>query len=317
MPIVSNERFYQLDKMLGTFLVHKVIRLLKSRIYDLSELISFLEKNQRFEHANEEEKQFLGYRLVDDIKFPKEIELDEDYKIIANNIITIEYFWRKQIKRNVMRFNKDGFQSENEEIFDTNHRDYIFIIYPDLLIFKGSEESYDIVWESFFRILKRKFSDFEPMSFSKYFLTYLFYKITLRQTNIDKDFYINYIQDVFFHGRDKFVEEFIDIRNLYIPSKSLILYHCLVEGKKLKRTSIDFKLKEKYITAELRDSGALLVRQNRGSFIEWSYNERAFHGCYFIYRLISFLNILQNQDKRNIQDLTEDLINYLGYKRDK
>ena len=76
MPIASNEKYNQLGKMAGTFLVHKAIRLLKSKINDLSELINFLEKNQRSEPVNGEERQFLGYRVVGDINFPKEIELD-------------------------------------------------------------------------------------------------------------------------------------------------------------------------------------------------------------------------------------------------
>lgn len=319
MSIVSDEKYNQLDKMAGTFLVHKVIRLLKSRINDLPELFNFLEENKRFEPVNGEEKQFLGYRVRDNINFPKEIQLDGNYISIAKNFIILEYFWRKKIRRNVLGLNEDGSQKVNEETIDTSYHDYIFIIYPDILIFKGSEESFEIVWKSFFSILKRIFLDYISLSFSGNFLTYLFHKITSRQTKIDTDFYVNYLQDVQFYGRDKMVEEFIDIRNIYLPLKSNTLFLCLLERKKLKRTSIDFILKGKYITAELRDSGAFIIRQNRGNFMDWSFNERAFHGSYFIYHLLKVFKEFQNNnshDKNYIQDITEDLVNRFRHDRE-
>jgi len=203
----------------------------KSKISSFTELVDFLKENQGFEAVNDKETQFLGYRILDNLKIPKDIEMDEEYNNVANNLITLEYVYRKQIKRSVIKFDRDDFESEKEEKIDTNHRDYIFMIFPDLLIFKGSDDAFKIIWEDIYKILKRKFSNFEALQLSKYNLTFLFSKIFSRKISIDTDFYVDFIQDISFSDQKGSTKEFIDIRGLYNPSNSLILYHYLVERK--------------------------------------------------------------------------------------
>ncbi|MBA7652400.1 hypothetical protein ES703_60234 [subsurface metagenome] len=136
--------------MSGIFHIHQVLGIKLVGELSKQDLIRYFEENLKIRNINDLESQCIGFRIVNNIPFPPYIWKDEDYKILVNNLVVIEYFWRKESKKRVFNIQDNQIQDEREVDVLEDNRDYIFLILPDLLIFKGAEEAYRAVWEDFF-----------------------------------------------------------------------------------------------------------------------------------------------------------------------
>ena len=280
----------ELLNMSGIFHIHQVLGIKIIGQLNKQTLITYFEENLKIKEEPELESQVIGFRIINNVQFPPYIWNDKDYKNIADNLIIIEYFWRKESKKKVFKIQNNEIQAEREIDVLEDNRDYIFLILPNLLIFKGAEEAYNAVWEDFFEIIKPIIQFQRNYSFENAFYLKFLEKLSLHDTQLDKDFTIDHVLDLTFEGFKDFLEEIIDIRHLYQISNSIITLMALLTELKIKSGNFDFCLKKIYFTMELKNSGELIIKQQRGDFKDMLHNQRAFHGCYIIHRFIMFYN---------------------------
>ena len=96
---------------------------------------------------------------------------------------------------------------------------------------------------------------------------------------------LNIFLDLSFEGFREVVEESVEIRKLYSISNSLVALISLLIKHGIKSGNFDFRLKDFYFTMELKHSGEIIIKKQRGEFKNLPNNQRAFHGCYISYRL--------------------------------
>lgn len=95
----NREDKLELLNMSGIFHIHQVLGIKLIGELSKQDLIRHFEENLKIRDLDDLESQRIGFRIVNNIQFPPYIWNDEDYKIIANNLIVIEYFWRKESKK--------------------------------------------------------------------------------------------------------------------------------------------------------------------------------------------------------------------------
>jgi len=274
--------------MSGLFHVHQVFRIKVDNQLIRQDLIEYFNENLMINDINNLDEQVIGFRVLKNIQFPPYIANDDEYKKIASNLIVIEYFWRKRLHKKVFSVNNNQIQDEQQIDVLEDNRDYIFIILPDLLIFKGAEEAYEAVWENFFEIIIPVIQIIRNYSFKNDFFLKLIEILSHNGKELDKNFKIDNVLDLNFEGFRDFIEVSIDIRHLYKISKSIIALIALLIKYRIKSGNFDFCLKDLYFTMELKNSGDIIIKQQRGDFRDMPHNQRAFHGCYIIYRFIKF-----------------------------
>lgn len=289
--------------MSGLFYIHQVLRIKVDNQLKKQDLIEYLSENLTINDISNLDEQVFGFRVLKNIHFPPYISTDNEYNRIANDLIVIEYFWRKKSQKKVFNIENNQIQDEQQIDVLEDNRDYIFIIFPNLLIFKGAEEAYEAVWDNFFEIIKPVIQIIRNYAFNNEFFLKLMEILSLTSKEIDNNFRLDHVLDLNFEGFRDFLEVNIEIRHLYKISKSVIALIALLIKFKIKSGNFDFCLKDLYFTMELKNTGAMIIKQQRGDFKDMPHNQRAFHGCYIVCRFIKFY------DKWELLRDTEMVIN--------
>jgi hypothetical protein len=293
--------------MSGIFHIHQVNGIQVNENLSRDELIKFFDENLRIHEDPALDESCLGFRLLKDIHFPPYIFKDDEYRNIADNLIVIEYFWRKKSKKETFKVRNNEIHSNQISVLEDN-RDYIFIIFPKLIIFKGAEEAYKAVWDDFFKIIRPIVHLNRNYAFKNEFYLKLLERLTLNNKILDTNFRINNILDLNLEGSKGVTEESVEIRKLYSISDSVVTLISLLIDHKIRSGNFDFCLKDFYFTMELKHAGEIIIKQQRGEFKNLPHNQRAFHGCYIIYRFLLFVDQWETLDEIN-KNMTPELRN--------
>lgn len=293
------------------FRVYKINPLINIQ---LEQLIDFLADNLKISNSKDTEEACMGFRLIDNVLFPKYILEDLEYKEFSQNLIIIEYFWRKFTYKKVLNYQNLTFKPKKEKIISDILRGYIFIIFPDILIFKGSEEASKAVWDDFLILIAQIINIQDYYIIDHEFLLKLLEKLSMRRNMLEDDFSVKFIVDLSFEREKKYMSESSVVKRSYLVLKSNPVLIAFLECNHPKNCIFDFSLKSIYITVEININGPLTIKQQKGHFINFTHNERAFHGCFIIYRLIKFYEkwkLLNPRDRYITIQFIKSIIDYL------
>ncbi|MFX1451851.1 MAG: hypothetical protein ACFFCM_13465 [Promethearchaeota archaeon] len=292
-------RNFNLLKMRGNFYVFKVSKLRQEINVDFKDFIRSLEECLNNFDGSDPESNVMDFRIIKNVEFPKSIKNDEIYKHFSERLIIIEFKRRKFSYRREFYEENSKIKEKNTKYISNYVYGYIFIVFPNLLIFKGSKDTYNAVWNDFYHITRGIIRIDMDYTFTDEFFLKLCERIEFKNKFLDNDFKINFVRDLSIEGINHFLRERIDASHLYMVLKSNQILMSILEKKKIKACIFELCLRNFYFTIEFNYQGSIILMQQRGHFVNLTQNERAFHGCYIIYRLVKYYDEWELLDPRS------------------
>jgi hypothetical protein len=274
----------------------KIIKVRKVKVKDDLDLAIFIDiLKDKFQTHNQDSKNKINFKLVEDVQYPPEITKKKRYSSFAENIIIVEYSL-EIIPEEKLYEKINGEYVKITEII----KDYIFIIYPDLIAFKGNKQNFSKVWKDFNVLLKDKVIVIKDYSFNVEFFMYLLEKAMFNKPLINDNFKIIFVEDLLFDGRENSVREILEAKDLiYIILSRYVIMKLLGNNKPIECIFYIILSDWKY-SIKIDRIGKIEFFQNKTDFKKSSHNLRAFLGCYFIEHLISLYDFwinLNSMDK--------------------
>ena len=309
----SKIKNYNLLDMKGRFFLFSLSKIKVKKNTQKSDLVDYLDQNLDIFKEGTPSKPGMGFRVIKEIDFPANIMENDEYRKFSERIIVIEYIQeyytsKKQLDRTSLKIKSIG-----RKILTNYKKNYIFIIFPSLLIFKGGKESYFAIWDEFYLVAKKLLSIQRQYRFSEEFFLKILEKFWFKQNKIEEDFKIDFFRDLSTEGEKDFMGQMIDVRHSVDITRSLPILISFLGRKKPKKGLFDFHLKDNYYSIEINKNGSLVPRQQLGIFKNISQNERAFFGCYVVYRIIKFYEkweLLENTEKFITIDFIKAIVDF-------
>ncbi len=292
--------------MSGLFKISRVSKIKILNNLSIKELIEKLRENLPEFNQGTAEVPGIGFTIHKNFKYPNDIKQDDVYNRFSQSLIYVEYIL--EIYSHI-QLKDDDVDSIGENYILTNlAKGYIFIKHPDLLLFKGSGEIYDIVWERFIEAMKNVVRIQKNIEFDSEFLLKLLERRKLNQETLENDFFIGMLWELSLIGRKRTERTGIQIKYPPYIFESDIILISILRFNYPEKCLIDFRIRDIYCTLALFQNGTINIRQQKGKFKVYDNIERALYGCYAIYRLVQYYEIWENL---NITQrlITTDFIN--------
>ncbi len=288
----------------------KIIKVRKVKVKDDLDLVPFIDVlKDKFQTHNQNSKSKIKFKLVENVQYPLEITKNNGYSPFAENIIIVKYTL-EIIPEDTYYEKINGEYVKITEII----KDYIFIIYPELIAFKGNKQHFSKVWKDFNVLLKDKVIVIKDYSFNVEFFMYLLEKAMFNKPLIRDDFKIIFIEDLLFDGRENSVREILEAKHLIYIIFSRYVIMKLLENNKPIECIFYFILSDWKYSIKIDRIGKIEFFQNKTDFRNASHNLRTFLGCYFIEHLISLYDFwinLNSMDKYISINFITNLIRHL------
>lgn len=288
MPVKSDDLSYNTLDMKGKFYVLKVLKIQIKENYKIKDLIQYFDKNLESFNDGTALNPGMGFKVLKKIKYPEEVLKDKELKNFAEELIIIEYIkerygYKKDLDKKSLKIKR----RKEKELLDYK-KDYIFIKFPDTLIFKGGKDVYDSIWNYFYLDAKNVLEIILEYNFDPDFFLKILEKFWFKKNKIEDDFTIDFFRDLSTEGEIDYMGKLVNVRQSFDIAKSLPILISFLGKKKPKRGLFDFSLRNNFYSIEIDKNGILVPRQQLGIFKKISSNERALYGCYVIYRIIKY-----------------------------
>lgn len=296
--------------MKGRFYVFTVLKINVKRNLSKDELINYFENNLDMFRDGTPSKPGMGFKVIKDTKYPENILNDEEIRDFSHKLLIIEYIQEIYSYQKILdKISRKLKRSKNKILFGYK-KDYIFIKYPELLMFKGGKESYHLIWENFYNVANKVMEIVKEIKFSEEFFLKLLEKFWFKQNQIEENFTIDFFRDLSTEGEIDYMGKLVDVRQSYDITRSLPILISFLGKKKPRRGLFDFTLKSKAYSIEIYKDGTISPRQQLGIFKDITQNERALFGCYAIYKIVKYYEKWESLGKKE-KYITIDFIKSL------
>ncbi|MBD3337542.1 MAG: hypothetical protein GF353_00445, partial [Candidatus Lokiarchaeota archaeon] len=253
---------YNTLSMQGLFKIINIRKFTPKNSAKKEDFIRFLK--DEFENYNRNPDKTFNFEIVKDISYPPEISTNETYSKFAENIIIIQYSGEVLYEKIYAKIN-DEFVELPEESRVEQIKDYIFIIYPNLILFKGTKDGFKQVWSEFEKTIKVKITNVKDYWFDLEYFIYLMQKIMFSEP-LDNNFKIIFLEDILFDTKNESVREILNAEGLMHVLGSKYVNLKLLENNKPKECIFYYKLDKWDFSVKLTKTGEVDFFQNNGSF---------------------------------------------------
>jgi len=304
---------YDILDMQGLF---RIVNIRRFRPRNVQNQIKFVrELDLRLDKYNNNPKTNLNFEIIENVQYPVENRLDKT--LFANNIITIQYQGEELYEDLYTKINGEFVKLPGKRRLD-KIKDYIFIIYPDLIFFKGSKEGFGRVWREFNKLIQDIINVTKDYSFDVEYFMFLMQKIMFNDS-LNNQIEIIFLEDILFDGKEETAREILKTKGLMNVLSSKYVNLKLLNNNKPKECIFTFVLNNWTYSVKIAKDGSLDFFQNTGSFKKAFHNLRAFMGCYFVKNLIDhydFWSSLDNCDKYIKIDFIKKITRHMKVKKD-
>ena len=284
--------------MKGLFKIYQTSKIKLEVNLTIEELKDFLNNNLTSLRSGTPNSPGVGFRLIRNIRFHRDILEVEDFRNFSERLIIIEYELEDYRTRKLINNDGNIINFREDSILLRHIRGYIFIIFPDLLIFKGIQEAFEKIWPKFHQIIKDQITIKRDFSFDYEFLLKLIERRWFKRTIIEADYKIVYLRELMIKGDKMNDRSHITMKHPAFILESPFILIAILSGKKPDTCVFDFQIRNQFFTIELKRSGSISFRQEMGDFKKFDDNERAFFGCYLVYRTIEYYEFWETLENK-------------------